>query len=728
MDTQQVEKIITSIAGKVQQLLPVDRFYALLYDADRATVQVVESGIPSYTRALDSQLLPDTLLLSETTKTYPRNDVPLSEQLKQEALNYWPDGALPLTWMGAPMIIENRAIGALIVENHRKSTAFGQTGPTMLTTIARQAAVAIENARLYARLERKITSQRAVHTVSQRLSEAVKLGEAEIFKLIDEQASAVMDTSNMYIALYDPATDMVSFPLMRINGQSQEVPSRSSGRGRTEWIIHHKEPILIKTKEASEEWYRAPGRGEYIGNPLASWIGVPMIYEEQVLGVIAAYHETDDYIYDEDDLEALQTIAAATAVALENAHLYKTLEQSVQQLATVQKIGVKITETLDLNEVLGNVAASAQSLLSADFCTLFVYNSERERFEMGVRKGKVEKKPILPSPEGIAAQIAKDQSFIFCENRQDFPEITPLSVDKKEILSFAGVPLIAHEKTVGVLFVDFFEQHRFSEGEREVIRLLANQAAVAIENARNYQSLQDANKKIAETQDMLTRLRIASDFVHRMRNLAGTIPIWTDFLRNEIISTQNKMNSYLESIEKDTNNLLSAAEQLLSSAPPQKETLDVTFILEAILRQVQIQYEDITLNTELEPDLHKVYAVASQLSSAFWAIISNGLEAMPNGGSLSICAVNYHDRNDKSWIRVTITDTGGGIPENIRHRIFEPYYTTKEYGRGYGLWSARNAIESIGGHVDFVSEENIGTTFTVLLPAGPAEVMTDGSQ
>ena len=93
--------------------------------------------------------------------------------------------------------------------------------------------------------------------------------------------------------------------------------SRKAGAGRTEHIIRAKAPLFIETRAKSEEWYDQPGRGEYIGDPLASWIGVPMISGSQVIGVVAAYHKTDDYIYSEDDVEVLQAIANQSAIALE---------------------------------------------------------------------------------------------------------------------------------------------------------------------------------------------------------------------------------------------------------------------------------------------------------------------------------------------------------------------------------------------------------------------------
>jgi GAF domain-containing protein/anti-sigma regulatory factor (Ser/Thr protein kinase) len=708
----------------------VDRFYALLYDADRATVQIVEplTG-SSYTRALDSQLLSDTLLGSNTTKSYPHNGMTLREQLEREGLSYWSNGDLPLAWLGAPMVVENRTIGALVVENHRKPNAFGQTGSTMLTTIARQTAVAIENARLHARRERTIARQRAVHTVGQKLSEAVRLGEAEIFRLIDEQASTVMDTNNIYIALYDPTTDIVSFPLMRINGVEQKIPSRSGGRGRTEWIIENRQPILIKTKAESKTWYEQPGRGEYIANPLASWIGVPMMYEGQVLGVIAAYHETNDYVYDREDLEVLQTMAAETAVALENARLYHNLDQRVrertEQLTALQDIGVKIASTTDLEEALDAIVKHANEIMAADLCVLFPYDHEKHVFEPGIWVPDIDMQLAVPSSTGFTASIVEDKEPepYFAKDATVEPGRKPKLSAGSQIRSFACVPLIAKKEPVGVLYVNYLKPHTFLEEEREIIQLLCNQAAVALDNARLLADLNERNAElrraqatIAESESVLIRTAMAADFVHHMNNLAGTIPVRVDQAKNrlsQIVIDDPKLSEYLGNIKSDAERLLRAAEQWKKPVLP--ETINIKAMLNALIRQAYLHASsDIDFDFLCPDALPTTFGVEEDLRNAIWSIMKNGIEAMPNGGRLLVEVSIYVDEDEKAWIKIYICDEGVGFADP--NRAFRPFYTTKEGHIGYGLWRARNIFEKMEGSIDLNTEQGAGTMITIVLP------------
>lgn len=240
----------------------------------------------------------------------------------------WLDGIQ--SSIAIPLKIEERVIGTLGIESSRPH-AFSEHLIKMLESLANQAAIAIQNARLYGR---KVDSLQAVTEIGQRLTSGVQLSEREILALVDEQASKLISTKNMYIALYDPREDEVRFPLMRIDNESVEVAARRGGKGRTEWIIRNRESILIETEAESEAWYKEPGRAEYINEPFASWIGVPMLAGEEVLGVIAAYHKDAEHLYDKDDQEVLLLMANYAAVALKNSQQWDLMRDLADDLST----------------------------------------------------------------------------------------------------------------------------------------------------------------------------------------------------------------------------------------------------------------------------------------------------------------------------------------------------------------------------------------------------------
>ena len=200
------------------------------------------------------------------------------------------------------------------------------------------------------RLERRNNSFEALTQIGQQLTANALSGEQEILKIIHKQASQIMDTANMYIALYDPGKKLVSFGLAFMNGKPVDIKRekgwepRSDGHGRTEWIINKKAPILTYTKEDAENWYKQPDTKEYIGQTFASWLGVPIMFGDEVMGVIATYHITDEYKYDPDDLKVLTLMGRQAAIALQNARLIGQLDDRIVELDKIRELGEELEQ------------------------------------------------------------------------------------------------------------------------------------------------------------------------------------------------------------------------------------------------------------------------------------------------------------------------------------------------------------------------------------------------
>jgi len=197
------------------------------------------------------------------------------------------------------------------------------------------------------RLERRNASFEALTEIGQQLTANIQRGEQEILSIIHQQASRIMDTGNMYIALYEPERDEVHFELAFIDGAPVDVKTekgwepRSGGIGRTEWIIRNKTPILTYTKTDAESWYTQPNSKNYIKQTFASWLGVPIMFGEEVLGVIATYHKTEEYKYDPDDMKILSLMGRQAAIALQNARL-------INKLDTVRELGEDLSSSLSI--------------------------------------------------------------------------------------------------------------------------------------------------------------------------------------------------------------------------------------------------------------------------------------------------------------------------------------------------------------------------------------------
>jgi len=235
MASKKISSLLKSVSDRLQPVLGFDRFYGAVYDPVRSLVEfpwVVQDGklVQWVTRPYQpTAWLLDSIIHARSPRLVEQG---FEQEFEKDGLKYWPEGDLPQSWLAAPMIAEDRVIGVLVIENRHRPKAFGENGLRVLSSVARQTALAIENARLVERLN-------TLYKMGPELNSRIRLGELSIIQLIYQQASALMDTSNLYVALYDRVTDTVSFPLMYADGQPRKcLPAAAawavqSGSSRT---------------------------------------------------------------------------------------------------------------------------------------------------------------------------------------------------------------------------------------------------------------------------------------------------------------------------------------------------------------------------------------------------------------------------------------------------------------------------------------------------------------
>ncbi len=252
----------------------------------------------------------------------------LVPDVSKEPSYVWMRGSETRSELTVPIKAKGEIIGVLDVQSDRLN-AFDESDLGVLQSLANQAAVAIENARLFAERERRLDEMAVLNEVGRAISSTLRLD--DLLDLIHRQVGRVMDATNLYIAFYDRDEDWVSFPLYVEEGQiTRHSGGRKAGRGLTEHIIRSRQPLLLPDDVEG----RMQELGiEALGAPAKSWLGVPMIAGDKVLGVIAVQSHTTENVYDEGHLNLLPTIAAQAAIAIENARLY----EQARQLAVMEE-------------------------------------------------------------------------------------------------------------------------------------------------------------------------------------------------------------------------------------------------------------------------------------------------------------------------------------------------------------------------------------------------------
>ncbi|HUX09438.1 MAG TPA: ATP-binding protein [Terriglobia bacterium] len=255
-----------------------------------------------------------------------------------------------------------------------------------------------------------------------------------------------------------------------------------------------------------------------------------------------------------------------------------------------------------------------------------------------------------------------------------------------------------------------------------------NQMAGRLRDARELQ------KRLNEAEKSSLLGHFASTVAHEVRNSLNFLNLSIDQIRakrwltdepsgQEMRGSLANMKEEITRLNRLVNDFLAVGRQ----TPPQLAPCDLRATLEQAVSLVdkQAKAQDIQIVSNLPPDLPALQADAAQLKTCFLNILTNSVQAMPHGGSISIAGRQLPDGGEGGRLRLEFRDTGPGIPEKDREKIFAPYFTTKVTGFGLGLAITRKIIEDHGGRV-FVARKPVpGAEMVVELPlAGPAVART----
>ncbi len=236
--------------------------------------------------------------------------------------------------------------------------------------------------------------------------------------------------------------------------------------------------------------------------------------------------------------------------------------------------------------------------------------------------------------------------------------------------------------------------------------------------------LRQAQEKLLRREKLAMLGQLAGSINHELRGPLGNIKSGAYFLNMAIEEPEEDVRETLELLEQEVDRAETIIRSLLSfvrTGEPRREAVDVNALLGETLAGVEIP-EAVTMVREMDEDLPTVWADPEQLRQVFRNLISNAVEAMPEGGRLTVETFKTSGVSGKpprsAAVVISVADTGEGIPAERRERLFEPLFSTKAEGVGLGLALARMLVEAHGGVIEVESEVGRGSTFTVRLPGG----------
>jgi signal transduction histidine kinase len=394
------------------------------------------------------------------------------------------------------------------------------------------------------------------------------------------------------------------------------------------------------------------------------------------------------------------------------------------QLVDLMEMVAHLNSTTEIEELLALIMEAAKRVMKAEASSLMILDETTGELIISVPTGPVRAQLSdlrIPPGKGIAGWVATHgEALIVPDVSVDprfYEEIDKISRFKTK--SILCVPMKNVDgKIIGVLeTINRFDDMPFNTQDLSLLSEFANQAAIAIENLRLYEEKVRELREIKETlarQDKLAVIgQLTGNICHELRNPIATISSAAYFLKKNLTEVDEETKQYLAIVDSSINLAEKIVKDLLDFAKVkllERQKIHISELLANVLERLTIPNE-VKIEQNIPPDLPEVFVDAIQLGQAFTNIITNAIEAMPRGGTLTICAESKEQN-----VCVSFTDTGCGIPEEDLPKIFEPLFTTKAQGTGFGLTVAQNLTEINYGTISVASKVGKGTTFTITLP------------
>ena len=401
---------------------------------------------------------------------------------------------------------------------------------------------------------------------------------------------------------------------------------------------------------------------------------------------------------------------------IEEEAMLATVREHNEQLAALVEIGRDLTSTLEIGEVLLRVVCDARRLLGGKLTSLML---ERDGcFETVATDGAGPAYLSRARPgvhNSVSGRVLQTGQAIGIEDVLAEPGFHLAEVAQLEgLASLLSVPLRTKDRIIGVLNLYTGERRRFPAQDIALMTLLAQQSAVAIENAELFRQAREAGEGLRAAEKLAALGRLSAGLAHELRNPLNTLSVLT-YAMTEQAERNGLHIADLEVVRSEIQRLNLLVDQFLDFARPRRprferqrleEILEETLLLigpEAVKKDIRLE--------RTWSETPAVWGDGDQLKQVFLNLMLNAVQAMESGGRL-----RAGTRLAAGGVIVEIEDDGPGITAELLDRVFEPFVTTRAGGTGLGLPISLRIIEGHSGTLKLESPTGAGMTAVVWLP------------
>jgi signal transduction histidine kinase/ActR/RegA family two-component response regulator len=444
--------------------------------------------------------------------------------------------------------------------------------------------------------------------------------------------------------------------------------------------------------------------------------------------------------------ELAHTAQSLAAEVAERRDAQTKLQSQLQRLNLLQQITRAIGERQDIRSIFQVVIRTLEDHLPVDFCCICLHDAAENRLivtSVGSRSSAVAME--LAMTEDARVDIDENGLSQCVRGRlvyePDIREVRfpfPQRLARGGLSAMVAAPLLVESNVFGVLISARRQANSFSSGECEFLRQLSEHVALATHQAQLYGALQQAYDDLRQTQKavmqqerLLALGQMASGIAHDINNAISPVALYTESLLEKEPDLSPRARSHLETIQRaidDVAQTVARMREFYRQREPQVMLLAVEMnrLVQQVVDLTRARWSDmaqqrgiaIEMRTELAPDLPPIMGAESELREALINLIFNAVDAMPNGGPLTVRtrvveepASHPEQSPARKFVQLEVIDAGVGMDEDTRRRCLEPFFTTKgERGTGLGLAMVYGTIQRHSADIEIDSAVGTGTT------------------
>jgi two-component system cell cycle sensor histidine kinase/response regulator CckA len=637
-----------------------------------------------------------------------------------------------LAWLGVPLLFGDRLIG-LITLDKREAAFYTEEHARLAMAFASQAAVAIENARLYRQAVLAAERRAVLHRASQEIVRALHDAE-QVYQAVHRAAARLMPAEAFVIVLHDETSGENRAVYLFDKGGRWPAHRMSADQGLSGQVIAtgHSQLIQDFSPDTSPQ---AMQFGE--SEPVRCILAVPLRLGDKVIGMIS----TQSYrprAYSPDDQTLLEMLAAHAAAALENARLFDETQRRNRELTLLNRVIAASVAGQATEQILEVVCRELALAFDVPQSAAALFNEQKTQAVV-VAEYLAPGRPsamgeIIPAAGNPGSQhLLKYKTPLVIDDAQIDPRQAPIRdlMRRRGTVSLLLLPLIVTGQVVGSLGVDAVEQRAFSTEEVNLAQRVAEQVSGVLARTRLEEERQKLEDQFLQAQKLEAVGRLAGGIAHDFNNLLTVIYLSSRLLERKLWP-EDPLWEHVQRIQDAGQRATNLTRQLLAFSrreivePHLLNLNEVVANLDKMLRR--LIGEDIELITNLPRDLWPIKIDPSQMDQVILNMVVNARDAMPMGGSLAIETANVvldsaytaHRLGVEAgeYVMLAVSDSGEGMDEEVKAHLFEPFFTTKEAGKGTGLGLAtvHGIVKQNNGHIWVYSEPGLGTTFKIYLP------------